>query len=94
MISFLIPSTAVLTASEVSSLIFWSNPASSRSWFQMTWKQDPARQPLAEAITNNADDSNNYYSYKIHGRSNNGQKTFALDLKKCIELIKMKFVES
>lgn len=40
---------------------------------------------LYSANTNNADDSNNYYFYKIHGRSNNGQKTFALDLKKCIE---------
>ena len=25
------------------------------------------------------------YSYKIQGKSNNGQRTFALDLKKCIE---------
>lgn len=40
---------------------------------------------LYSAGANDSDDQTNYYSYKIHGRSNNGQKTFALDLKKCIE---------
>ena len=50
-------STATFTAAEVSSLIFWSRPAASRSWFQMTWKQEPLRQPRAAATTNRAADS-------------------------------------
>lgn len=40
---------------------------------------------LYSANANNIDNSIDYYSYKIHGRSNNGQKTFAMDLKKIIE---------
>ena len=45
------------TEEDVSSLIFWSRPAASRSWFHTTWKQEPHRQPRAAATTNRAADS-------------------------------------
>src|SRR5699024_7914481 len=50
-------STPTRTAAEVSSLIFWSRPAASRSWFHTTWKQLPQRTPRAAATTNRAADS-------------------------------------
>ena len=50
------PSTATFTEVVVSSLIFWSRPAASRSWFHTTWKQEPQRQPRAAATTNSAAD--------------------------------------
>lgn len=40
---------------------------------------------LYSSLPNEEDEATGYYSYKIHGRSNNGQKTFALDLKRSIE---------
>ena len=50
-------STDTFTEEDVSSLIFWSRPAASRSWFHTTWKQEPHRQPKAAATTNRAADS-------------------------------------
>ena len=50
-------STATRTDVEVSSLMRWSSPAASRSWFHTTWNQDPHRQRSADATTNSAADS-------------------------------------
>ena len=44
-------------AAVMSWLSVWSRPAASRSWFQITWKQEPQRTPRAAAQQNSAADS-------------------------------------
>ena len=44
-----------------------------------------ARGVLYSPANGGVEDMQSPYSYKIQGKSNNGQRTFALDLKKCIE---------